>query len=347
MQMQLITKHFHEPVGLWYHGGAFLYALCGYTFGIYGLFSDEVLTNLFSTLLLAHAMIIAAYLIHECGHNTIFRSNNANAYLGRLLNWICGSCYGTFEDIRYKHFRHHMDNDDSVWFVYEEFFERHPVITKLTEWLEWAYIPAHEFLMHGIMMFSAFIIPQRRSQRLRQSIVILIRFSVFITVAVQWPKVAIGYVIAYVLMMHVLRFMDALQHDYGSNPSLFDESAPSRFGGRATEQEHTFSNPISFKYTLPNWLVLNFGFHNAHHKRPTVPWYRLPAYYKENISDNPGSVIPFIQQLRMHHYHRVYRVQHVGGPFDDMQDVAKDAYLEAGRRGFLYGGNAVSFLTPF
>ena len=46
---------------------------------------------------------------------------------------------------------------------------------------------------------------------------------------------------------------------------------PSRFGGRATEQEHTFSNPLSFKYELPNWLVLNFGWHNAHHLRPTVP----------------------------------------------------------------------------
>ena len=345
--MKLITKHFHEPAGLAYHGGAFLYALCAYVLGLYGLFSDQLLANVLSVVLLAHGMIIAAYLIHECGHNTIFRINQANARLGRFLNWICGSSYGTFEDIRYKHFRHHMDNDDSVWFVYEDFFENHPWLAKDIAWFEWAYIPAHEFLMHGIMMFSTFIIPERRDQRLRQVIVIVIRFSVFLTLLFLWPKVALGYVIAYMLMMHVLRFMDALQHDYDSNPILFNEEAPSRFGGRKTEQEHTFSNPISFRWEFPNWLVLNFGFHNAHHKRPTVPWYRLPAYYKENISDNPGSVIPFMQQLRMYHYHRVYRVQHTGGPYDDMQDVASEAYLEAGRRGYLYGGNAVSFLTSF
>ncbi len=177
--------------------------------------------------------------------------------------------------------------------------------------------------------------------------VILLRFSLFVYVAVNFPTVAIGYAIAYMLMMHVLRFMDALQHDYDSHRSLFDEDMPSRFGGRKTEQLHTFSNPISFKYALPNWLVLNFGFHNAHHMRPTVPWYRLPDFYKEHISDNPGSVIPFIQQLRMYHNHRVYRVSHEGGPYDHLQDEREAAYLEAGRRGYLYGGNAVSFLTSF
>jgi fatty acid desaturase len=345
--MKFLTGAFHEPQGLIYHGGALLYALCAYSFGFYGLFSDQWLINVLAVLLLGHGMVIAAYLIHECGHNTIFRSNAANARLGHFLNWVCGSSYGTFEDIRYKHFRHHLDNDDSVWFVYEAFFERHPFTVKVICFLEWFLVPAHEFLMHGIMMFSAFIIPQRRDQRFRQVLVILVRWSVFLTVLYLWPKVAAGYVIAYMIMMHVLRFMDAMQHDYGSNPTLFDEHAVSRFGGRKTEQEHTFSNPISFRYTLPNWLVLNFGFHNAHHRRPTVPWYRLPAWYKEHISADPASVIPFSKQLKMYFVHRVHRVTHQGGPYDQEQEVMQADYLHSARRGHLYGGNAVSFLTSF
>ena len=342
-----ITAKFHEPIAIVYHGGALVYVLIGYVLGLWGLFSANWLVNAAAVLWLAHAMTITAYLIHECGHNTIFRSNQANAYLGRFLNWICGSCYGTFEDIRYKHFRHHMDNDDSVWFVYGDFFNKHPWLVKNIEWFEWWYIPAHELLMHGIMMFSAFIIPQRRDQRLRQTMVILARFGVFFTVLVLWPKVALGYVIASLLMMHVLRFMDALQHDYDSNPILFEEQAPSRFGGRKTEQAHTFSNPISFGYQLPNWLVLNFGFHNAHHARPTVPWYRLPAFYKERISDDPASAIPFRVALRMYHKYRVYRVMHTGGPYDDEQGLMQEAYLETARRGRQYGGNAASFLVSF
>jgi fatty acid desaturase len=345
--MKSITRAFHEPAGMLYHGGALLYALSAWALGFYGLFTADGWVFALAIVLLGHGMVIAAYLIHECGHNTIFRSNDANARLGRFLNWICGACYGTFEDIRYKHFRHHMDNDDSVWFEYETFFEKHPLIARIIEWLEWALIPAHEVLMHGIMMFSAFIIPQRRDQRLRQAVVIVIRVGVFVALAIYWPWVALGYVLAYLLMMHVLRFMDALQHDYGGNPILFEEDAPSRFGGRATEQAHTFSNPISFRYDLPNWLVLNFGWHNAHHKRPTVPWYRLPAYYRENISDDPASVIPFRQQLKMYFRHRVYRVRHRGGPYDAEQGVMLEEYLAHARQGRLYGGNAVSFLTSF
>ena len=78
---------------------------------------------------------------------------------GRFLNWICGTSYGTFEDIRYKHFRHHMDNDDSVWFMCDEFFERHPRLVQWIRFLEWFYIPAHDLMMHFITVFGAFIIP--------------------------------------------------------------------------------------------------------------------------------------------------------------------------------------------
>lgn len=342
-----LLRAFHEPAGLAWHGGALVYALLAYASGVWGLLQDSLWINALAVLVWGHGLVIAAYLTHEAAHNTVFRDNAHNARLGAFLGWVTGSAYGTFEDLRYKHFRHHMDNDDSVWFVCEDFFARHPWIVKPIKALEWAWIPAHEFLMHGLMTVSAFVIPQRRDQRLRQLGVIAVRGGVFFTVLWFWPKVAVGYLLAYLVMLHVLRFMDAIQHDYGSNPILYAENAPSRFGGRRTEQAHTFSNPISFHHDPPNWLVLNFGFHNAHHLRPTVPWYRLPAYYREHVSSDPASVIPFRQQLKMYARHRVYRVDHRGGPFDAEQDVMLGDYLAAARRGELYGGNAVSFLTSF
>jgi len=341
------SKKFHEPQGMFYHGAAVLYGIGFYFLGFYGLFSDNLWVNAGATLLLAHAMIICAYMIHECGHNTVFRSNDANASLGRILNWFCGSSYGTFEDIRYKHFRHHMDGDDSVWFMYEEFFERHPGLVQLIKFLEWFYIPAHEFLMHFIMVFSAFIIPQRRDQRLRNSLVILVRGSVFFSLLYFYPKVALLYLVAYMIMLHILRFKDSVQHDYGSNPILFVEDAPSRFGGRKTEQLHTFSNPECLKYDWPNWVTLCFGYHNAHHKRPTVPWYKLPAYHREQFGTDPERVIPFFTQVKMYHKYRVQRVTDDGGDLDDLPEAVGPEYLKRARAGQLYGGNAVSFLTSF
>jgi fatty acid desaturase len=342
-----MLKLFHEPRGIIFHGGAVLYAVSGYMLGWYGLFSVNGLINLGATLWLAHAMVIAAYMIHECGHNTVFRSNDNNARLGRFLNWICGSCYGTFEDIRYKHFRHHMDNDDSVWFVYDDFWEKYPWAARFTQFFEWFYIPMHEFVMHFILMFSSFIIPQRRDQRRRNSMVILIRGSVFVAVLMINPKAAVLYFIAYILMLQILRFMDSLQHDYGSNPILFDEDAASRYGGRANEQAHTFSVPLSMKYEPLNWFTLNFSFHNAHHLRPTVPWYRLPQYHREKLGLDPEQVVPFKTQLKIFHKYRVQRVVHAGGDLDGRPAPMETDYLQAVRAGEVYGGNAVSFLIPF
>jgi len=345
--MTAIHKHFHETQGLYFHGAALLYGIVGYSLGWLGLFSQNLWVNAGATLLLGHAMTICAYMIHECGHNTVFRSNEANARLGRVLNWICGTSYGLFEDIRYKHFRHHMDNDDSVWFVCEDFLDRHPRLVQWIKFLEWFYIPAHDMIMHFITIFGAFIIPQRSDQRLRNTLVILIRGGVFFSVLLLNPKAAMLYLVAYIIMMHILRFKDGLQHDYGSNPTLFEEDPPSRFGGRTTEQAHTFSNPECLKYDWPNYLTLCFGFHNAHHKRPTVPWYRLPAYHREQFSTDAENVIPLSSQLKMYHKYRVPRVTHSGGELDDMPTPWEGEYLERARAGKMYGGNAVSFLNSF
>jgi len=347
MAMKPLTRLFHEPQGLRYHGLAVAYAVVGYATGLYGLFVDSWWINLPAVLLLAHAMTIAAYMIHECGHNSVFLTNKNNARLGSLLNWICGAAYGTYEDIRYKHFRHHLDNDDSVWFEYDKFFRRHPIITKITQFLEWFFIPAHDLIMHFIMCFTSFIVPERRDQRTRNVIVILIRGGIFLTILFVAPRAAILYAVAYMLMMNILRFMDSLQHDYGANPTLFVENPPSRFGGRETEQQHTFSNPLSLQYDWINWVTLNFGFHNAHHARPTVPWYRLPAYHRELFGNDPERVIPFSTQFHIFCKYRVNRILHEGGDLAGRPEPMQEDYLAAVRAGKVYGGNAVSFLMSF
>jgi fatty acid desaturase len=345
--MTKLTAAFHEPRGLWYHGAALLYGVGGYALGLAGLFSGNAWVNAGAVLLLGHAMTICAYMIHECGHNTVFRSNETNARLGRFLNWICGTAYGTFEDIRYKHFRHHMDNDDAVWFVHEAFIARHPRLAQLIMLFEWFYIPAHDMIMHFITMFGAFLIPRRHDQMLRNLIVLLLRGGVFFAVLFHYPKAALLYLVAYMIMMHILRFKDGVQHDYDGNPTLFEADAPSRFGGRATEQAHTFSNPECLRWDWPNYFTLCFGFHNAHHKRPTVPWYRLPAYHREQFGTDPLQVIPFRTQLKMYHRYRVQRVTHSGGDLDGLPPAREAEYLTRARAGRIYGGNAVSFLNSF
>ena len=338
------TAILREPEGLRYNGLALSYVVTGYGFGLAGLFASAWWINAVATLLLAHAMTIAAYLIHECAHNLVFRRSRHNATLGEALAWICGAAYGTYEDIRYKHFRHHVDNDDVVWFEYEEFFDRHPVVLRITRALEWAYIPAHDVIMHLVMVFTSFVIPERRNQRLRNVAVILVRGGVFVGVLLLVPKAALLYVLAYLLMLHVLRFMDALQHDYPYNATLFNYVEPPHRGDDDWEQEHTFSNPVSLRRPWLNAIVLNFGFHNAHHADMNVPWYRLPELHATMTGGDPECVIPFRAQLRLYHRNRVLRVCNPQ-PGDYPQGAD---YLAAARAGAgQIGGNAASFLTSF
>ncbi len=339
-----------EKQGYWYHGGALLYALTGYVLGLAGLLADGWLVNLGALVLLAHAMTIAAYLVHECAHNTIFRVNAHNARLGGLLTWLCGAAYGRYEDIRYKHFRHHVDNDDVVWFDYEKFFVEHPLVLRVTRALEWAYVPAHEIVMHAILVFTSFVIPQRRDQRVRNVAVLCVRGGLFAVLAWWSLKAALLYAVAYMLMMIVLRFMDSLQHDYDYHLTLFDNAPSERRGDREWEQVHTFSNPLSMRFEPLNWLTLNFGFHNAHHARPTTPWYRLPALHRKLFGDGPEHVIRFGAQLRIYHQGRVERIV----KWDSQAEEAATAPLYEGRefllaaqRAEVSGGNAASFLTAF
>jgi fatty acid desaturase len=344
MTMAALARIFKEPEGLRYYGAAVLYAVFGYLLGFAGLFHTAWPVNLIAILLLAHAMTIAAYLIHECDHNLIFKLSHSNARLGRFMSWICGAAYGTYEDMRYKHFRHHVDNDDVVWFEYEAFFERHPILLRVTRFFEWLYIPAHDLIMHFIMVFTSFVIPERRNQRARNVMVILIRGGIFVAVLILFPRVALLYAIAYMLMMHTLRFMDALQHDYPYNATLFEFVKPPHKGDFDWEQEHTFSVPLSLRYPRLNWLTLNFGYHNAHHSNMNVPWYRLPALHQELTGGDPEKVIPLASQLRLYHRNRVLRVCN---PQPDNYPKGAD-YLRAARLGQgPIGGNAASVLTSF
>lgn len=335
---------FRDSAGWRYHGAAVAYAVLGYGIGLLGLFSNSLLINLGATLLLAHAMTIAAYMIHECGHNVVFHRARDNATLGSFLSWICGAAYGTYEDIRYKHFRHHVDNDDVVWFDYDRFFAEHPKTTQFIRILEWFYIPAHDLLMHAVMILTSFVIPQRRNQRARNVIVIAIRGGLFLMLLLINPLAAALYVVAYLIMMHILRFMDSVQHDYPYNTTLFETARPPRKGDKVWEQEHTFSNTLSLRFPALNYLVLNFGYHNAHHADMNVPFYQLPQLHTALTDDDPALVIPFTAQLQLYHKNRVARIYNPQ-PADYPQGAE---YLATARQGHgAIGGNAASFLTSF
>jgi fatty acid desaturase len=329
------TRAFRYPDGPIPNALAFAYVLLGYGAGLAGMMADSWLVNAPATLWFAHALVIAAYLVHECAHNTIFSDNRWNARLGAALLWLTGASYGRYEDIRHKHFRHHVDRADVVAFDFRRFLPSYPRVLRIIQALEWAYVPAVDLMMHALVIVLPFRLAVRRDRRTRVAAVLAIRFALFTLLGVVSIKALVLYALAYLLFLHVMRFMDVHQHTYevwetlerprGSQDDRFD---------RDYEHRNTFSNPVSWRHPWLNLLTLNFGYHNAHHVRPTAPWYRLPALHRELFGTDNGQALAFRELLASYHRHRVKRV--LNGDDPDSRVVGEPVFS---------GVVGVSFLT--
>ncbi|TVP53374.1 MAG: fatty acid desaturase [Halomonadaceae bacterium] len=318
--------------------GATLYAFGGWLGGMTLLIvSSHWLLLAAGTLLLAHAMVIAAYMLHECAHQAVFRKREHNAAMGEVFSWISGGCYNSFDQIRSKHMHHHVDNADIVAFDYRGFLQRHPVLMRIMRALEWCYVPAVELMLHAMMVVAPFMLESRRASRKRVLLVLAVRGSLFVALAVLAPIAAVLYGVAYMLFMTVMRFMDAFQHNYELYHSLDQGGGSPHKGDKVYEQSHTFSNPVSMTYPWLNRLTLNFCYHNAHHEKPTVPWYRLPELHREYFGEDDGQVIPFREQLKAFHHQRIPRIL-------SLEDESED-FRERMARGQGVGADGVSFLT--
>lgn len=295
------------------------------------------------TLAMAHGMVIAAYLIHDCGHNALFKSPRHNAMMGEALNWLTGGCYGNYGDLRATHMHHHVDGVDVTTLDYRGYLAKHPVQRKTVEVLEWLYVPAVELIMHGVLILAPFLFKEKMDQRLRVTRVAVIRLSLLLALFLYSPLAYVCYLLAYIILVTVLRFMDALQHNYGVVVLAHADKTEliKHRGDRNYEQSHTFSNPISVKHPWLNLLTLNFGYHNAHHARPTTPWHALPALHEALYGNDTSVVIPFRKQLSSFHKKRVARV------FGDESETHGEQFAQRLWNGSAVGVSGVSFLTPF
>jgi fatty acid desaturase len=330
---------FRSPHGALPNSLALAYTLAGYGIGIWLLTADAWALNLLGVLLTGHTLVFAAYFIHEFAHQAIFRSPEANNRWGVLMTWITGSCYAPFAALRRKHMRHHIDRADVLTFDYKAFLRRSPPwVARVVMALEWAYVPAVEFLMHGYVMVLPFLKRERRAERRRVLTVTAMRVAGFALLGWIAPKALLLYAVAYVIMLHVLRFTDAYQHTYDAF-AVLEDGAPvpnDKVRDRTYEQANTYSNLVSVAHPWLNLLLLNFPYHNAHHERPIVPWHDLPALHAQLFGEAYVQVIPMADLLKGYHRDRVKRVIS-----DDYGTVGAgpnraDAFLGA------YG---VSFLT--
>jgi omega-6 fatty acid desaturase (delta-12 desaturase) len=281
------------------------YLLLAYPLSLYGL--SQPLWFALSVLLLANALVLSAFLLHDCLHNSVLASAAANELLGKCLAWLVGAVYSPYAVLRDKHYRHHIERADILAVNYPEILQRHPLVDRCVRWASNASLPAVDVLLHVLEMLAPFHLPQRRHLRWRNLRILALRASLFGLLCYVSPLAALGYVIAYLLFLSVMGFMDAFQHSYDIYYRLLSpQQKPAR--DRDYEEHNTYSNLLSARYPLLNLLVLNFCYHNVHHQKPSEPWYRLPALHAAAYPDDCPQLVPLRQQLARFHRYRMDRI---------------------------------------
>jgi fatty acid desaturase len=324
-------------ISAWPNSLAIGYVVIGWPAGIWLLTRADWGANAAGVLLTAHVLILSAYLIHDCAHHAIFSGASGNDRLGVLMSWINGACLADYGRLKKKHLRHHSDRLDVVTFDYRAALNRAPLLVrKAVLGLEWAYVPTVELMMRGMIVAKPFS-SGTRAEQLRVMLMLAIRVALFAALAWVSLKAVLLYALSYVLFITVLRFLDAFQHTYEVFASQSLQAAPpDPRRDLRYEYENTYSNLLTERWWWLNLLVLNFPYHNAHHVRPGMPWYKLHHLHRSLYAEKDQQVITCRELLRSYHRHRVARVLAA-----DYGSVAPE-----GRRAdnFL-GAVGVSFLT--
>lgn len=284
---------------------AFTYVFAGYPLAIAGLFDDALWP--LACLWLGHILVIAAYLFHECAHNTLFATAAQNAFVGKLLVFITGGCYSGYNRLREKHVRHHVQRKDILAVDAHLLLQKKPFLKKIIRRLTWFYIPAFEVYTHWLATLAPFYIDELKEKRGRVMVLMLLRGSLFLLLAIASLKAAVLYLLAWLLMVLVLNFMDAFQHSYQIRYSLLEPQVAPVFDADYEEQ-NTYTNLISESRPWLNLLVLNFCYHNAHHHKPNEPWYRLPVLHKKYYPGGCQQRIAFSEQVKRFHQYRIARL---------------------------------------
>ena len=265
----------------------------------------------------------AWYLSHDCAHGIVTGSRRLDHFLGEFLSWINGYSYFSFSEYTTDHLRHHARQVDIVGIEMREF------LALLPGWLrglvcafEYCHIPLSHSLLRSWQRLDILLHGTRRD-RIRVVVVFVARTALLLAMTLLSTRAFLLYLFAVALRIHCVRFVDAFQHTY-------PEEIPERIGkpkGHGFEREHTFSFPLAYRHHALNLLILNFGYHNAHHALPTCPWYHLPQLHRILYGDLPGAAPPtfsppkarFIDLLKAYHRHRMRRMsgESQGRAYDD------------------------------
>jgi fatty acid desaturase len=297
---------------------AVLYALCADVTALVLMSQLKPITNVNTTLqtvlaicLAAHGRVMAAFLVHECTHSTLFIQPSMNHSLGIVCLWLAGAPYADYGRVREFHLKHHKDRADTIDFDYRKYVLGLPkFVRNLILAGEYCFVPVVETGMHCRTAFAPifFDMGQSRGRAAKIGVTAMGYFYGYLYWVGGGYAVA-AQVFAGALCLQILSIHDCFQHTYEAF-MLDDTYKPGPNGRTAQYEEINTYSLLTLGSPTINVSILNFGFHNAHHVKPMCPWYKLPELHAklyDNKVDSP-QVIYHTELLRPWFEHRLRRV---------------------------------------
>jgi omega-6 fatty acid desaturase (delta-12 desaturase) len=235
----------------------------------------------------AAGLVVRIFIIqHDCGHGAYFRSQRANAIVGRLCSVVTFTPYAHW---RRNHAKHHsmwnnLDRRDNGVDIYvtclslDEYLaksrlnrwlyrlSRHPLVTQLL-------IPPFVFL---VLFRTPFETPKAwRRERLSvllTNLLLAVELCLLIT-CLGWQAVLAVHLPLMVTASIIGVWMFAVQHRFEETEWLREDEW-SIVRASLTGTSYFKLHPIL------QWFTGNIGFHHIHHLLPRVPNYRLQACHE-------------------------------------------------------------------
>jgi len=289
--------------------------------GIFLAYTQQIVAVLGAIILIALAKIWSWYLSHDCAHNSVFKSKKVNAVVGELLSFLNGLSFFSFEDYRKDHVRHHAEKIDIGGFDSGHFAVAQPRLFSAIIVAEKIYLPAFYYLIKLTNIYAVIFSGRRRevTRGIGSLCIYVVAFATFARFSLMLVLV---WQASSFLRIHIVRFVDCFQHSF---QQVYTEGEKLTHG-KHYEIQNTFSVPVARKFTFLNLIILNFGYHAAHHCFPTCPWYMLPhleaAIIKQlrlyGVSDTREESTPFFNFLTAYHRGRLSRIISTdeGQPYD-------------------------------
>jgi len=330
-----VSNYLHREKPFW-NAIAIILTIVGYVGGITLLIVPYIALRALGVVILTYSLLLSAYLSHEFMHGSIFKKRSWNVAFGKIMLWLNGGCYYGFETLTLLHIAHHVDRADIISFdIPKAIKQQRPIIRQSILALEWLYFPATAFWSRWQWITAPWWNPELSQQRLGRLMMMAIRGGLFVILGIISPKALLLYFLSYIGMITVLRWMDAFQHTYEGFPS--GTKLPKR--DRVHEQINTFSTLFSQRYSWLNLLLLNFGYHNAHHAVMKCPWHSLHGINQQLSKDENVRYVSLREQLINYHQFRIIRL--IKGQGEAVDSNGNPTFSE------FYGAIDVSFLTVY